>query len=534
VTAALPDSMTPARTGVVGGRARRPRRPPVLLVVPALLAASVAVVPLWYLADRALERGWREVVDELWRRRTLDLVLRSLSLTAAVTVLCIVIGVTAAWLVTRSDLRGRRVLRVLFALPLAVPSYLSAFAWVSWKPWLAGFRGATLVLVLVSYPFVYLPALGALRHLDPAQEEVARSLGRHRLDVAVRLTIRQIRPAITAGALLVALYVLSDFGAVATMRYEVFTWVIYGAYRAGFNPSRAAILALVLVGLALALVAAEARARGRVSAARLGAGAAREATPVRLGRAAPLAWLFIVVILGAAIGFPVQRIIHWVTTFTSTAVDTGEVATALWRTLVVSLLAAVASIGLAVPVGVLAARYRSRSTIAIERSTYVAHALPGIVVAIALVFVGVRLLRPVYQEVPLLVLGYVVLFLPLAVGAVRASIEQSPVRLEEIARSLGSSPRAVLARVTAPLALPGIASGAALVFLSTMKELPVTLVLRPTGTETLATRLWHHTSVSDYANAGPYALALVVFAAVPTAILSSSLTARRGRMDTHG
>lgn len=497
-----------------------------MLVVPGLIAAAVAIAPIWYLVDRAFAEGLDEVVDEIWQRRTLELVVRSLGLAAAVTGACVVIGVVAAWLVVRSDLPGRGVLRVLLALPLAVPSYLSAFAWVSWKPWLAGFRGAALVLTLVSYPFVYLPAMAALRRIDPAQEEVAQSLGHHRIDIALRLTIRQIRPAIAAGALLVALYVLSDFGAVAAMRYEVFTWVIYGAYRAGFNPSRAAILSLVLVAIALVLVLGEARLRGRTTAARMGAGASRDATPVRLGRAAPMAWLFVTTILAAGIGFPITRVVHWVVTFTSTDVDLGDVAGALGETLLLSALAAIASIALAVPVGVLAARHRDPTSRVIERSTYVAHALPGIVVAISLVFVGVRLLRPVYQEVPLLVLGYVVLFLPLAVGAVRSSVEQAPVRLEEIARSLGHSPHQVLARVTAPLALPGIGAGAALVFLTTMKELPVTLVLRPTGTETLATQLWKHTAVSDYANAGPYALALVIFAAVPTALLSGALSMR--------
>ena len=147
-------------------------------------------------------------------------------------------------------------------------------------------------------------------------------------------------------------------------------------------------------------------------------------------------------------------------------------------------------------------------------------------IAISLVFIGVRILRPIYLETPLLVLGYVVLFLPLAVGAVRASIEQSPVRLEEVARSLGSSPRAVVWRVTVPLAAPGIAAAAGLVLLSTMKELPVTLILRPTDTQTLATRLWQYTSISDYASAGPYALALVIFAAIPTAALTI-ITGRR-------
>ncbi|HEX6888281.1 MAG TPA: ABC transporter permease subunit, partial [Candidatus Nanopelagicales bacterium] len=149
----------------------------------------------------------------------------------------------------------------------------------------------------------------------------------------------------------------------------------------------------------------------------------------------------------------------------------------------------------------------------------VGHALPGIVVAIAMVFVGVRLLRPVYQEVPLLVLGYVVLFLPLAVGAVRAAVESSPLRGEEVARSLGLSRAAVLRRVTLPVAAPGVAAGAVLVALTTMKELPVTLLLHPTGTHTLATRLWDHMLVSDQAAAAPYAALIVLGAALPAVLL---------------
>ncbi|MEK7426416.1 MAG: iron ABC transporter permease [Actinomycetota bacterium] len=504
------------------------RAPPLFVLVPALAAALVAIAPIWYLVDRARSRGAAAVWDEIWQQRTRDLVLRSLALSITVTAACVVVGATAAWLVVRSDMPGRGVLRVALALPLAIPSYLSAFAWVSWRPSIAGFWGAVLVLTAVSYPFVYLPCVAALRHLDPAHEEVARSLGRSRVDVALGLTLRQARPAISAGGLLVMLYVLSDFGAVAAMRYEAFTWVIYGAYRAGFNPSRAAILASTLVFVALLLVVLEARARGRASSSRLGSGSARAGRPVRLGRAAPVAWLFVATVLGTAIVFPVGRVVHWVITLESATTDVADVAGALASTLGMAAAAAVATVLLAMPVGVLAARHRGRVATAIEGATYVTHALPGIVIAISLVFIGVRVLEPIYLETPLLILGYVVLFLPLAVGAVRASVEQSPIRLEEIARSLGSSPRRVVWRVTVPLAAPGIAAATGLVLLSTMKELPVTLILRPTSTQTLATRLWQYTSVSDYASAGPYALALVIFAAIPTAALTILAGRRHG------
>lgn len=502
------------------------RRPPLVFVVIAVLTAIIALAPIAYLIDRAVVLGWTNVYVELFQRRTLDLVFRSLALTGIVTVLCIVIGVGAAWLVVRADIPGRRIWQVLLILPLAIPSYAVAYAWVSWRPSLNGFGAAALVLTIVSYPYVFLPVAAALHRLDPAQEEIARSLGWRPFSVLMRLTLRQVRPAITAGALLVALYVLSDFGAVATMRYEVFTWVIYGAYEAGFNPSRAAILSLALIGVALVLVAGEARVRGSAGFSRIGAGTPRLQTLTRLGRIKPVAIGFLAVIIGLGIAFPAWRFVFWTQESLRDSTPFANVFAALKHSLWFSTLAAGATIALAIPVGVLAARYRTRTIAVVERSTYVAHALPGIVIGIALVFIGVRLLRPIYQETPLLVLAYVVLFLPLAVGSVRSSVEQSPVRLEEVARSLGSAPRRVLARVTLPLAAPGLAAGTALVFVATMKELPATLLLHPTGTDTLATRLWSFTSATDYAAAAPYAAALVLFTAVPTALLSRFLLDR--------
>ena len=432
---------------------------------------------------------------------------------------CVVLGVSAAWLVERTDLPGRRWWRVILALPLAVPSYLAAFAWISWRPTVSGFWGAALVLTLVSYPYVYLPVAGALRHADPALEEVARSLGANRFAAAWSVGLGRVRPAITAGALLVALYALSDFGAVATMRYEAFTWVIYGAYRAGFNPTRAAILALTLVALAIVLVATEDMVRGRGSRARIGSGVARRAEPIRLGRLRPAAVIAVAALAAMAVGFPIWRMIGWIVSFASTDVDGSDLAVALGHSALYGVLGAIATVMIAIPVGIIAARFSGVAVSVVERATYVAHALPGIVIAISMVYIGVKVLRPFYQQVPLIVLGYVVLFLPVAVGSVRSSVEHAPPILDQVARSLGSGRMEVLRRVTLPLAAPGIGAASAMVLLAVMKELPVTLILRPTGAHTLATRVWDFTSVSDYANAGPYALVLVLCTAVPTALL---------------
>lgn len=494
----------------------RRSRLPAPLVVPAVLAAVASLAPLAYLVDVAFDRGASYLWDEIWQRRTLDLVVRSGLLAAAVTAASVALSIPLAWSVMRSDLVGRRVWRVVLALPLAVPSYLAAFAWISWESSLAGFWGAFLVLTAVSYPYVYLPLTAAFSRLDQALEEIATVHGRGSTTRLMMLAARQCRGTIAAGSLLVALYVLSDFGAVATMRYDAFTWVIYGAYRAGFNPTRAAVLALVLVLIALALVVAEAVARGRAVTTMTSRAVARH-RPIRLRRNALWFQLLAVAITAVSLVFPVWRILVWVDSYGAED-GFGDVMSALWGSVRYSVVAAVATVLVALPIALLVARYRTRTTLLLDRSTYVTHALPGIVVAISMVFIGVRVMRPVYLEAPLLVLAYVALFLPLAVGGIRSSAEQIPLGLDDVARSLGSSPMAVVRRINLPLVAPGLAAAAALVTLAAMKELPVTMLLRPTGTETLATRLWTYTTVSDYAGAGPYALAIIVFVAIPTAI----------------
>lgn len=469
---------------------------------------------------RAGESGWAAAWEIVVRERTVRLVLRSLGLTAAVTGVCLVVGVGLAWLTTRTDLPGRRPLAVVAALPLAVPSYVAAYAWISTFPGLAGFWGTLLVLSACTYPYVYLPVVAALRRADPSLEEVSRSLGHSSLATFLRVTMAQIRPAAAAGGLLVGLYVLSDFGAPSLLRYDVFTRVIHASYRSSFDRTPAAVLSIILVVLTIAITVAETRSRGRAGQARVGSGVARTASPLSLGRSAPLGVLACTGVAAVALAFPAGSLAYWLVVGSSAHVDVGRLADAASATVVVAVLGALVTTLLAVPVGILAARFTGRSVRVLEQATYAGHALPGVVVALALVFLGVRYLRPLYQEVPLLVLGYAVLFLPAAVGAVRASVAQSPRRLEEVSRSLGFGPMSTLRRVTVPLAGPGIATGAALVLLTAMKELPATLLLRPTGMDTLATRLWTETGSGAYAAAAPYAAALVLLAIVPAVLLT--------------
>ncbi len=485
------------------------------LTAPAVVVALVAVLPICYLAVRAGEAGPARVLEILVRERTGVLLARSLLLVTLVTALSLAIGTVLAVLVSRTDLPGRRVLAVLAPLPLAVPSYVAAFAWVSAVPDVAGLAGAVLVLTLCYYPYVYLPVLAALHRADPALEEVARSLGRSPIQALREVTLRQVRPAAAAGGLLVALYTLSDFGAVSILRYDAFTRVIYSSYRSSFERTPAAVLALLLVLITIAISVTETRVRRR-DVARVGAGAARRAEPLRLGRLSHVLLPLAHTVIALALVFPIASLLWWFATGSSGGLDVTGLAEGVVATLWLSVLGALACTLGAVPVGILAARHRGRLSTVVEQATYAGHALPGIVVALALVFLGVRLVPWAYQQWPLLVLGYVVLFLPVAVGSVRSSVRQSPVAGEEVARSLGVTPAGVLRRVTLPLAAPGIAAGSALVLLTCMKELPATLLLRPTGVDTLATRVWTETGVGAYGAAAPYGLALVAVAVLPT------------------
>jgi iron(III) transport system permease protein len=169
-------------------------------------------------------------------------------------------------------------------------------------------------------------------------------------------------------------------------------------------------------------------------------------------------------------------------------------------------------------------RHRGPLTTLIERSTYIGHALPGIVVALALVTVAIHYARPLYQTLPLLLVAYSILFLPLAMVSLRAAIAQTPPMLDEAARALGARPATVFWRVTLPLMAPGVGAGAALVFLAVVTELTATL-LAPIGVTTLATQFWSNADSIEYGAAAPYAALLIAISA-PAAYL---LTRAAGR-----
>jgi iron(III) transport system permease protein len=477
------------------------------------------LLPLAFMLAQAAQVGWSELSDLLFRHLTAVLLWNTVSLAAVVTTASAVIGTGAAFVTERTNLRARRALSALVVLPVAVPDFVIAWGWTSLVPSLHGLWGAALVLSLGLYPLVYLPVAASFRSADPAQEEVARSLGRGRFRTFWSVSLRNARLALLGGCLLVALYLLAEYGAFEILRYQTFTTEIFAEFQVGFNTPAASALSLVLVVLGLVVLGGEAFLTRSGQSGRPQP-RARVVTRARLGPATVPVVLAMVVLVALALGVPLWAIWHWMASSQRTTLPAAaSLGSAAWHTALYSgCAAAVATVG-ALPVAILAVRYRGRLSMAFERTCLLVQALPGLVIALALVFFAVRYASGVYQSAFLLISAYVVMFFPLALVAVRASVARVPTSLEEVARSLGQAPVVVMFKVTLPLVLPGLLAAFFLVFLTAVTELTATLILVPTGVQTLATQFWAYTTDFSYGAAAPFAATMLAVAVIPTYLL---------------
>ncbi len=500
--------------------ARRRSRPVVLTCCSVLIAAALAL-PLLFLLIEARGAGTQAIGDLIFRSLTGELLWNTVRLTVTVTALCAVIGTATAWCVERTNLPGRRIWAVLVVVPLAIPDFVVSFGWFSLWSWVQGFRGAVIVMTLAIYPLVYLPVAASLRSADPGQEEVARSLGSGRIAAFARITLGQARGAILGGCLLAALVMLAEYGAFEILGYRTFTTEIFTefhAIRGGF--AAACALSLVLVVISMVVLAGEAIARGRGRISRSGPLAQRRLPPHKLGRARwPVLAGFAVLVL-LALGVPIASSLYWMFARTSAAIPDGmPLLTAALHTAIYGVLAASLATLAALPVALLAVRHAGRVRLMLERSTFLVLGMPGIVIAFALSYFTVIYAHGIGYGATLLIACYAIMFFPLALVGVKASLARAPVRLDEIARSLGQRKLAVLFRVTLQLAGPGLMAAFCLVFLSVVTELTATLLLIPTGVQTLATQFWVYESNLSYGQAAPFALVMIAVAAVPSYVL---------------
>ncbi|MEM4782445.1 MAG: iron ABC transporter permease [Halalkalicoccus sp.] len=518
------------RSGLVSERVRSADWRMIALVVLSATVAVLVASPMFWLVREATTvepgRAYALIVSS----RTALITANSLALMVAVTVFSILLGVPLAVLTTRTDLPYPRIWTVVAALPLVIPSYIGAIAFVSMFgsggeidsllgmtiPRVDGLSGAIFIITLYTYPYVFLTTRAALLSMDSSLIEAARTLDAGRLDAFRRVTLPQIRPGIAAGALLAALYAVSDFGTPAFMQANVFTSTIYWEF-SGFAVEYAALLALQLIAIVAVVLVIEAGI-GRDEDA---SGATKGGNPVRLGH-----WRWPAMGVVSALGIltlvvPVAVFASWLVRSVGDPIPSLEFQwTFAFNSVYLAVLAAVAACAFALPVAYYSGRVNSLLSRVLERVTYVGFAVPGIVIGLALVFLGTRTLPSLYRQgVWLLVFAYVVRFLPQAVGTVRSSVLQIDDATIEAARTLDAGPIETFRRVTLPLIMPGVIAGGVLVFLTTMKELPMTLMLQPIGMETLVMVIWNAQAALAYRYAAIPAFILVLVSGLTMIVL---------------
>lgn len=510
-----------------------------LIFLPAGLAAVLTLIPILYVVVRSVGAD-RYAWERLFSERTLELLVNSAGLAGAVALAAIAISLPYAWLVTSTDMPGRRFFEITGPLPLVVPSYVGAAIMldafgprgllqqllesplgVERLPSIYGFFGAFVTLTLFTYPYVLLLAIAAFKRIDPAMEESARGLGLSPLRAFLRATLPQLRPALVAGGLLCALYAVSDFGVVSLMRFDTFTRSIYNLYRSFYDPGGAALLASLVIILTGIILAFEHRLRVDPQKLAIRSARSAERTRAAIGRWRFAGVLFCLSVFVLSLAVPLFVLGYWLATGPRADWFDAQTINAVAGSISASSWAALAATALAVPVAIVAIKRSGRIARVIETITTSGFALPGVVVALGLVFFATRFAGVLYQSLTLLVIAYVIRFIPQAIEGARAGLERADPGLDEAARGLGASRTRVFRRVTLPLAAPGVAAGAMLVFLTAMKELPATLILKPTGFETLATRIWEAANTGSYARAAVPALILIAISAVALAAGSS-------------
>ncbi|MDR7549327.1 MAG: iron ABC transporter permease [Armatimonadota bacterium] len=533
-------------TAAVRALWRSGRRPvPWALLAPSAAVAAVIAGPMVFLLGRALLDG-RETLLTLSDSQTMTLLASTLVLAAVSSVGSAATGAGLAFLVERTDLPWRAAWRIVLALPLAIPPYIGAIVYLhllsrggvldrliglALPP--HGLAGSAFVIALYTYPYSFLLTSAALRRVSRSLDEVARGSGLSSGRILWTVTLPLIRPAIGAGLFFPALYALADFGTVVLLRYDTLATELYYLLTAFYRRSAAAALGTAAILLVLAFLWLEARLRGR---ARYHQSDASWKPPeaVRLGRYRLPALAAVAAAVVLALVLPVILLAGWA--YAGAVRPSGAErlwaasASSPWKaageSLLLGVLASTVIVGLAVPPAYLRVRSPGWPAWAIWALGQAGYALPGIVIVLGVAFLTNTVAPWLYGTLPVMIGAFMVRYISQGLRAVETGLLQIPQRLGEAARGLGERPVRAFLRVDLPLLRPSVIAGWALVFLNVLKDLPVNLLLRPAGFDTLPVRTWLSATDGIYTQAALPSLLLIACAALPLAIL---LRAERAR-----
>ena len=476
------------------------------------------------------------------------------------------VGAGTAWLVTFHAFPGRRTLSWLLVLPLAVPTYLAAYAHAEfmaftgppqtalrallgassprdyWFPDIRSLGGAVLVLSSVLYPYIYLTTRAMLAVQGPRMAEACRVLGAGPARAARRVVLPLARPAIAVGVLLALMEALNDFGAVQHLGVRTLTRSVFALWLNRGDLSGAAELALILLGFVLLLVAAERAARGRARFSERDARHVPCAPPPLPGWRGWGASVLCALPILAGFGVPAIVFARFAANRLPLALD-ARLHEAVLTSLLVGALAAALTVALAL-LAVLAARGRGRGANALLRLSAIGYAVPGTVVALGLfvalagfdnwldgrmrAWLGVSTGLLLSGSVLIVVYAHAVRFMAMAEGSVSSGLARLSPNLEPAARVLGRDGHGALREVTLPLLAPAIGVGALLVFIDSVKELSATILVRPFGVNTLSTYAYELASQGRPEAAAWAGLCIVLLGMAPVVVVSrAALKAER-------
>tara|TARA_B100000586_G_scaffold267526_1_gene242353 strand:+ start:211 stop:1818 length:1608 start_codon:yes stop_codon:yes gene_type:complete len=528
----------------------RPEKPSSAMSGMAVMVAVCFALPGFYVIWRFLNSSSRSI-DLIFEQRAIEPLWRTVQLAVLVSISSAILGTFLAWACIKTDIPWSRFWKIVVPLPLVFPSFVGAasllsgltpggilhdllsFFGIELSFRLQGLTGSWFVLTLFTYPYVYLPVAGRIMNLPTSLEESARVLGSKSGKAFFRIITPQLMPSILAGSLLVFLYTLSDFGAVHLMRYETLTQTIFRTRL--FDQERSFAMALILLILAFLVITAERKISRKATVFPSAVG--RPSMIISLGKWRWPAVAVCFLVVGLALISPLVSMADWGLISQISGRSTrelqlnwGSIINPVWSTLWISVITALIAVAVLLPVAYLQTRYKSPIGDATNALIVTGFAIPGLVIALSLIFWTLHA-SPfdfLIGSLPLLIFAYIVHFGAQALRTSQIAVSSVPPPLEDAARLLGAKKIRKLTTVDIPIMAPGLAAGAGLVMLSTMKELPATLLASPIGFRTLAVEIWDTYEASYLAETAILSLILVTL----SGILSWGFIVRRNSIST--
>ncbi len=510
---------------------------PKILFFSNIVILSIFLMPIFYLVYRFLNfsTSYTSFFNS-WN--VLDLVGNTFLLFVFVVLSSLTVGISISIITVRFNISYPKLFFTLSVLPLVIPSYIGALTYISAFSskglyvqlfsnlgvteisGIDGFFGSWLVLTLFTYPYVLLICSTALRNLDSSVEDAARSLGKNKFQIYTQVVVPRLKKPIIFSGLLVGLYVMSDFGAVSLMRYPTLTKAIYSYYELKIDGDPVIFYSSLLIVMALFISFIQ---RGTdLSKSSKVSGTPKISERSNLGAKSKFfVYLFLVFIIIMSLILPISVLSYWLIRGLISGNSVRAVFGGVVGSLSTSLIAALFSVIIATPIVIMVSQYRSKFGNFLERIMLSLYGLPHIAVGVSILFITIKIFPSIYQSFTALIISYLIVFLPQAIATGQASMEQVKASYLDASDGLGNSKFQTFYRITLPLIYRGLFAGGALVFLSTMKELPQTLLLRPTGLNTMAVDIWSYASEGLFTQAAFSSFILLAISAIPTYILST-------------